>query len=424
MSQLTATRRVFHLGLIILGAALAAILARTWIPAAAAIPLLGAVLIAFAEVLLPLPLTARRSIDPGPQLLVGDEVQVDVELQPAPLPGNLVVDDDLPIGLRPKPGGRQPILPAKDGAIAHYKAVARRRGQYQFGPPTIRRVGMLGLFERTDKVPTITDLTILPGTAKQLGVRVRPRPPTRTSELAKSLRPGAGEEFFSLREYLPGDDIGQVNWKATARMNRIITNEFLPPEPPRYLIYVDARGAAAEQGETDAFERTLELAAVLVEALIEARAHVGMVLLSYQSVFLVPSGGQSQLRRLRQLIIQATPGQDAPLLDLVQAGAGHLPARTDAVLLTANPFDPTLPSAVTFLKARHRHCVLLFPGFPEPSGKSFDDTVLRAAGALLNQEQATALAALRPLADAASLWPPNEPIAVTLSRLNMTGRRR
>jgi uncharacterized protein (DUF58 family) len=424
LSQLTATRRVFHLGLVVLGAAVAAILARTWIPAAALIPILGAVLVGFLEVLLPLPLQARRSIDPGPQLLVGDEVQVDVELVPATLPGNLVVDDDVPLGLRPKPGHREAIAPARNGAVARYKATARRRGQYQFGDPTVRRIGLLGLFERTDKVPATTDVTILPASAKQLGVRVRPRPPTRTAEFARSLRPGAGEEFYSLREYLPGDDLGQVNWKATARMNRIITNEFLPPEPPRYLIYVDARGAAAEQGETDAFERTLELAAILVEALIEARAHVGMVLLSYQSVFLVPSGGQSQLRRLRQLIIQASPGQDAPLLDLVQAGAGHLPARTDAVLLTSNPFDPTLPSAVSFLKSRHRHCTLLFPGFPEPTGRSFDDTVQRAAGALLNQEQATALAALRPLADAASLWPPNEPIAVTLSRLNMTGRRR
>jgi uncharacterized protein (DUF58 family) len=424
LSQLTASRRVFHLGLVTLGAALVAIFARTWIPAAAVIPVLGAVVIAFAEILLPLPLLARRQVEPGTQLLVGDEPKVTLELMPAPLPGNLIADDALPLGLRPKPGTQESIVAARDGAVARYKAIARRRGQYEFGDPKVRRVGMLGLFERSDTVPVPTEITILPASAKQLGVRVRARPPTRTSELARSLRPGAGEEFFSLREYQPGDDIGQVNWKATARMNRIITNEFLPPEPPRYLIYIDARGAASEEGETDAFERTLELAAVLVEALIDARAHVGMVLLSYESVFLIPSGGQSQLRRLRQLIIQATPGQDAPLLDLVQAGAGHLPARTDAVLLTANPFDPTLPSAVSFLKARHRHCVLLFPGFPEPNGKSFDDTVQRAAGALLNQEQATALAALRPLADAASLWPPNEPIAVTLSRLNMTGRRR
>lgn len=424
MSQLVATRRLMHVGVLVLGAALVAVFAQTWIPAAAVVPLLGVVLVSFLEAILPLPLRARRTTDPGPNLLVGDDVKVQIELSPAPLPGNLVVDDALPVGVTLKRGSRRALQASRGGALAEYRCTAKRRGHYTFAEPTVRRVGMLGLFERTDRLPVRTDVTILPTSAKQLGVRVRPRPPARTSELSRSLRAGPGDEFFALREYLPGDALGNINWKATSRMSRIITNEYLPPEPPRYLLYVDCRGAAAEESESDAFERTLELAAVLVESLIEARAHVGLVLLSFQSVFLVPSGGQSQLRRLRQLIIQATPGQDAPMLDLVQAGAGHLPSRTDAVLLTANPFDPTLGAALSFLRARHGQCMLLFPGFPEPAGSSIDRVVARSAGALLNQEQATALAALRPFANAASQWPPDEPIAVTLAHLNMAGRSR
>jgi hypothetical protein len=43
---------------------------------------------------------------------------------------------------------------------------------------------------------------------------------------------------------------------------------------------------------------------------------------------------------------------------------------------------------------------------------------------MLNAEQAAALAGIRPLADSATQWPPGEPIAVTLSRLNLTGRSR
>ncbi|MBI2077855.1 MAG: DUF58 domain-containing protein [Euryarchaeota archaeon] len=423
--EFRATRRLLHLGVFVGLAVLVALLEGTWIPSAALIPLMGVLLVAFLEVILPLPITLRRQIDPPGNLLIGDEATVEVRSRPAPLPMNLVIDDGIPEGLAVVPGSREAFEASARGvAVARYKVKPRRRGEYDIVDATVRRVSMLGLFERSETLPGATHVIVLPAGAKQLGVKVRPRPPVRTSEMSRSLRAGAGDEFYALREYLPGDPLGNVNWKATARMNRIITNEFQPQEPPRYLLYVDTRATTAEVGEADAFERTLELAAILVEALIEARAHVGLVLLSFHSVFLVPSPGANQLRRLRQLIIDAQPGQDAPLMDLVHAGVAHLPARADAILLTANAYDPTLAQAVTFLRARHGRCNVLFPGFPEPSGKTLDAAAQRAAGVLLNTEQSTVLAGLAPYADVAAQWPPGEPILMTLGRLGMAGRTR
>lgn len=423
--EFRATRRLLHLGVFIGLAILVALLEGTWIPSAALIPLVGVLLVAFLEVLLPLPITLRRQIAPEGNLLIGDEAEVEVRSRPAPLPMNLVIEDGLPEGLALVPGSRQAFEAAARGvAVAKYKIRPRRRGEYDIVDAKVRRISMLGLFERAEALPGATHITVLPAGAKQLGVKVRPRPPARTSELSRSLRAGAGDEFYALREYLPGDPLGNVNWKATARMNRIITNEFQPQEPPRYLLYVDCRATTAEVGEADAFERTLELAAILVEALIEARAHVGLVLLSFHSVFLVPSPGANQLRRLRQLIIDAQPGQEAPLMDLVHAGVSHLPARADAILLTANAYDATLAPAVTFLRSRHGRCLVLFPGFPEPTGKTLDAAAQRAAGVLLNTEQATVLAGLAPYADIAAQWPPGEPILLTLGRLGLAGRTR
>jgi uncharacterized protein (DUF58 family) len=422
---LRATRRLLHMGALIATAIVTALWVEAWIPAAAAIPLLGLVLFAFFESVLPMPSRIERRMDVPPKLLVGDEVRFDVHATPAFLPQNIQLDEGLPEGLQIQKEGRRAFESTRDGgAVATYHAKPRRRGEYAFDPATLRRVSALGLFERAEPLFATTKITVLPTSAKQLGVRVRPRPPQRTSELSKSLRAGPGDEFFALREYLPGDSLSNVNWKASARMQRIITNEYLPQEPPRYLLYVDTRGTTAETGEVDAFERTLELAAILIDALLEARAHVGLVLLSFHSVFLVPQTGANQLRRLRQLIVDAKPGQEAPLLQLLYAGLPHLPARCDAILLTANAYDATLPQAVTFLRARHGQCSVIFPGFPEPQGKDLDTTVQRAAGVLLNTEQAAVLTALRPFATQVIQWPPDEAVAVTLSRLGMSGRKR
>ena len=143
--------------------------------------------------------------------------------------------------------------------------------------------------------------------------------------------------------------MGDVNWKASARMNRIITNEFLPEEPPRYMIYVDTRMTGSERGEPDVFERSLELASVLVEALIQARAQVGLVTVSFHSVFLVPGAGQGQLARLRSMLQNCQPGPPAPIRELVLSSLAHVPARAEALLVTSNVYDGSLRDALTSL---------------------------------------------------------------------------
>lgn len=424
MTRLVASRRLFHVGILMGLAGVASLTLESYIPAAAMVPLVGALLLGLLEVLLPIPLTGRRKVELGNRLLFGDESNVEFTANSVLFPYNLALDDGVPEGLAVVPGTKRSFHPSARGVTATYALRTRRRGDHLFGPATVRRTSILGLFDRSADLPAQQRVTVLPPSARNLGVRVRPRPPTRTGRTTHALRRGPGDEFFALREYLPGDSLGDVNWKATARLQRVITNEFLPDEPPRYIVYVDTRAAVAELGEEDAFERSLQLATVLVEALTEAQAHVGLVLLSFYSLFVVPAGGANQLRRLRQLIVDAQPGHEASLHHLVLAGVPHLPARADAILITANVYDPTLGQAVTFLKARHGHVSVLVPAFPEPPGDTLEAAAQRASGALLNAEQASALAGIKLLADRVGQWPTDEPIQVTLSRLNMAGRSR
>ncbi|MBP66162.1 MAG: DUF58 domain-containing protein, partial [Euryarchaeota archaeon] len=37
--------------------------------------------------------------------------------------------------------------------------------------------------------------------------------------------PGQGSEFYSLREYVPGDPFKNINWKAFARTGDLMVNE-------------------------------------------------------------------------------------------------------------------------------------------------------------------------------------------------------
>ena len=62
---------------------------------------------------------------------------------------------------------------------------------------------------------------------------------------------GLGTEFELIRDYQPDDDIRQVNWRATARLGRPMSNQYRLEQDRDLLLLIDAgRLCAAPLGET------------------------------------------------------------------------------------------------------------------------------------------------------------------------------
>ena len=129
---------------------------------------------------------------------------------------------------------RQPAVPdiRVDRAVGRDKLeatlTATRRGRHVLPPLAVRRVGPLGL-GRWDRqaVNDPTELTVYPDlhAARRLAAAVRRG---NLADAGTRMRGplGLGTEFESIREYLPDDDIRQVNWRATVRMQRPMSNQY------------------------------------------------------------------------------------------------------------------------------------------------------------------------------------------------------
>ena len=52
---------------------------------------------------------------------------------------------------------------------------------------------------------------------------------------------GAGQDLLALRDYQPADDLRRVDWKATARSNRLIVREFAAEDERKVTVYLDSR---------------------------------------------------------------------------------------------------------------------------------------------------------------------------------------
>jgi uncharacterized protein (DUF58 family) len=53
--------------------------------------------------------------------------------------------------------------------------------------------------------------------------------------------PGIGTEFYDIREYSPGDDFRQINWKASARRGGLLVNEKMKEVGGSYMVVLEAK---------------------------------------------------------------------------------------------------------------------------------------------------------------------------------------
>jgi uncharacterized protein (DUF58 family) len=101
-----------------------------------------------------------------------------------------------------------------------------------------------------------------------------------------SARRGAGHDLHSLRDYQPQDDMRHIDWKATARVGRLIVREFASEDERRVHLVFDTRahetsasvGEAARRDFEARFERGVTVAASLVAHFLEERAEVRLTL--------------------------------------------------------------------------------------------------------------------------------------------------
>lgn len=121
----------------------------------------------------------------------------------------------------------------------------RRRGEHGAARVTVRSWGPLGLAARQTSTVVAGRVRVLPAFASR---RHLPARLARLRELdgrrAVQVR-GAGTEFDSLREYVDGDDVRAVDWRASARSTGGPVVRTWRPERDRHVLVVLDTGRTA-----------------------------------------------------------------------------------------------------------------------------------------------------------------------------------
>lgn len=141
---------------------------------------------------------------------------------------------------------RQPLSP--DLRVEPIEGVARleasllplRRGRHVLPAPAARTTGPLGLGRWDHRVGEPVEVAVYPDlpAARRLATAVRLGQLREQGRLTRGAL-GLGTDFESMRDYSPDDDIRQVNWRATARLERPMSNQYRLDQDRDVLCVVD-----------------------------------------------------------------------------------------------------------------------------------------------------------------------------------------
>lgn len=249
-----------------------------------------------------LQLKVKRSLTPQ-RSFGGENVHVTLEISnssPLAVHG-LCLEDTVPESLQLETGSNTlniSLGPAE--RFEHsYDLSSPKRGRYMLGPIKAHYTDMMGFREYTETIPSIDQLVILPkvadlGTVELRARRVGPWPGSVPSRYL-----GVGTEFFELRLYAPGDELRRINWKASAKRGRLVTNEFETERVTDVLVVVDcSEGVSSKLFTFDAEEFEVELAASLCSQLLFQGNRVGLLVYGAERTWVAPSFGKRQLLRI------------------------------------------------------------------------------------------------------------------------------
>ena len=230
------------------------------------------------------------------------------------------------------------VVPPGERRRMRVALVPRRRGDLESPHITIRSWGPLGMAARQRTRGLPGHLRVLPPFHSKRHLPSKLRKLRELDGKAAVQIRGAGTEFDSLRDYVRGDDVRSIDWRATARRTSVVVRTWRPERDRRVVIVLDtSRTAAARIQDEPRLDTGIE-AALLLSVLAE-RGGDRVDFLAYDRRLRARVESASKGNMLGQLV-QAMAPLEAELIELdwqqvpgqVRAVSAH---RSLVVLLTA-----------------------------------------------------------------------------------------
>ena len=222
------------------------------------------------------------------------------------------------------------------------------RGHYHLGPVKMRVKDAFDLFYNERIEESIHSFSVFP----QIEVLEEQVITSRAPKLLSGAMPlnviGTGTEFYSLREFVPGDSLRSVNWKASAKKGKMMVNETVREDVMDVILLVDAREVSAVGGGRDTpLEMSCRAAATYAKQLLDERNNVALMVYGDTIDRIDLDRGEHHLFKILTGLSSAKPQGNLKLEIVMKDLLPHLPSGSPIILFSSLDDDHTISEAFT-----------------------------------------------------------------------------
>ena len=355
-------------------------------------------------------------------LYKGDDLYVELEITNPSWrrTQQLEIYDNVPHEMKLRSGLNYMRVNLGPGETTRVRYVLRcpLRGHYSIGPISIRYRDSFNLFSQEMYVDHRSDLIVFPQVREIEEAMVRSRTPKMYTGATTLRTPGPGTEFFSLREYVPGDPFKIINWKAFARTGQLIVNEKCRDAVTDVFILVDSRDISRIG---TVLKNPLEVgtvaAASLASYFIKRRDSVALAVYDERLSFLPPDTGDKQYFKILSSLAGVAPKGAMPLQAVTNALSSRFSRGSPVFIISALEGDGTTIPAIRDLAGRGHEVIIL-----SPSSVDFERLVSRiprTSYEVLKLERQNRLTALAGFGARVIDWMPDVELSQALLQVKM-----
>jgi len=166
---------------------------------------------------------------------------------------------------------------------------------------------------------------------------------------------GKGIEFAEVREYTIGDDIRNIDWNITARMNKPYVKKFNEERELTVMVACDVSGSQLFGTRTlMKNELSAELAALFMFAALKNNDKTGLFLFSDKTeLFIPPKKGKNHILRIIREMLAFEPKSKKTNISFALEKLNHALKRRSVIIFISDFMDENFEKAVKITEHKH-----------------------------------------------------------------------
>ena len=249
------------------------------------------------------------------------------------------------------------ILPNAE-ATFQYRLQSSQRGYLHFNGVHCRIQTRLGLLRRALLIPEYSQIKVFPNfRANRLFGLLLHRHSLGAMGVKRRQQQGEGSDFHQLREFRDGDSLRHIDWKASSRLEKLISREYQQERDQQIVFLLDCSMRMRHSGDgASHMDNALNAVVLLAHVAIRQGDATGLMTFGGIDRWIPPAKGQKAANRLVNGVFDIEATHEMPDYDsVVERLQKSLKKRALVILVTnlRNEDGDTALNALQRLSRKH-----------------------------------------------------------------------